>query len=299
MKIIFAGARSYYGESDSYEYLQLAGSLVDNGHIVTFVRTDLPDLAGRIERAVRDVQPDCIIYLAANGEMDMQRFSQISVPKLLILADDDWRRTYGLQLAPYVDYVLPATTSPQSSAAAYGHKYVPFQWGFRKNWYAVKAPDSDRNINLSFIGMNYGYRAALVNHIQKVGIPVECWGHGWERKIPSADIPQVLWKSWVSLNTSMSSDGSNTLQIKARNFEVPAARALLLTEYAPGLEEYYRENVEAVFWRTPDECVEKLQYYLANKDMLEKVARAGYERTLAEHSYDCRWHVIFKAVGLE
>lgn len=297
MKIIFCGSRSYYGASDSYEWLMLAGSLTDLGHNVTFVRTELPDLIGRMERAVRDVEPDCIIYLAATNEMDMPRFSQIPVPKLLMLADDDWRRDYGLQLAPFVDYVLPATTNPVDCAAAYGSKYVPFQWGFRKNWYGVKAPDSDRDINISFIGMNYGYRKAIVDMIAKVGMPVECWGHGWERTIPSADIPQVLWRSWVSLNTSMSSQ-EQKLQIKARNFEVPASRALLLTEYAPGLEHYFKPNVEAVFWTSADECVEKAQWYLANKDALAKVATAGYQRSLSEHSYDCRWEAIFKAVGL-
>ncbi len=275
----------------------LASSLSDLGHDTTFVRTELPDLIGRMERAVRDFHPDCIIYLAAMGEMDMQRFSQIPVPKLLILADDDWRREYGLQLAPFVDYVLPATTNEDDARAAYGSKYVPFQWGFRSKWYGVKAPDSDRDINLSFIGMNYGYRKSIVDMIAKVGIPVECWGHGWERKIPSADIPQVLWRSWMSLNTSMSSQDMK-LQIKARNFEVPASRSLLLTEYAPGLEHYFKPNMEAVFWTTADELVEKVQYYLAHKDVLTKVATAGYQRSLAEHTYDCRWEAIFKAVGL-
>jgi len=62
MKIVFIGSRSYYGESDSYEYLMEASSLTDIGHDVTFVRTELPNLIDRVERAVKDVQPDCIIY---------------------------------------------------------------------------------------------------------------------------------------------------------------------------------------------------------------------------------------------
>jgi len=190
--------------------------------------------------------------------------------------------------------VLPAGVGDMT---AYGSKYVPFQWGFRKNWYGVKAPTSDRDINVSFIGMNYGYRKSIVDMIDKVGIPVECWGHGWERKIPSADIPQVLWRSWISLNMSMSSQ-NQTLQIKARNFEVPASRSLLVTEYAPCLEEYFKPNVEAVFWTQADECIEKVQWYLTNKDALDKVAQAGYERSLADHSYDNRWAGVFKAVGL-
>lgn len=298
MKVIFVGSRSYYGSSDSYEWLMEAGSLTDLGNDVTFVRTELPNLIDRVERAVKDTQPDCIIYHAANGEMDMQRFSAISVPKLIMLADDDWRRDYGLELAKHVDYVLPAVTDAESAKQAYGSKYVPFQWGFRKNWYGVKAPESDRDINVSFIGLNYGYRKSLVDLIQNVGIPVECWGHGWERKIPSADIPQILWRSWMSLNTSMSSDGTNTPQIKARNFEVPASRSLLMGEYAPNLENYYTPDVEAVFWQTPDELLDKVQYYLTHKDVAAKVASAGYERSLKEHTYDERWAVVFKAVGL-
>ncbi len=79
---------------------------------------------------------------------------------------------------------------------------------------------------------------------------------------------------------------------------MPASRALLLTEYAPGLENYFKPDIEAVFWQTPQECLDKIQFYLSNKDSLTKVATAGYQRAIAEHTYDCRWAQIFKAVGL-
>lgn len=294
MKIVFIAARTYYGESDSYEYLMEAGSLTDLGHDVTFVSIELPGLIERVESTVKNVKPDCIIYHPTATEIDLTRFAELKAPKITILADDDWRRDYGLNLAHYSDYVL---ANAADSMQAYGAKALPFQWGVRKNWYAVKSPDVDRNINLSFIGMNYGYRGELVKMIEQAGIPVQCFGHGWSKKLPSADMPDVFWHSWISLNTSMSSQ-KNKLQIKARNFEVPAARALLLGEYAPGLEACYEPDKEAVFWKTPDECIEKLLNLLTDKPRLNAIAQAGYERTLAEHTYDHRWKAIFEGANL-
>lgn len=295
MKILFIGARSYYGLSDSFEYLMESGSLTDMGHEVQFVSTELPGLIERTEKTAAAFNPDCIIFHPALNEMDMLRFAQLKAPKLVLLADDDWRRDYGLSLAPYTDFIL---ANALDSAEAYGPKYVPFQWGVREKWYAVKNPDDERHINVSFIGMNYGYRGELVKRIEHAGIPVNTYGHGWQTKIPSADMPNIFWHSWISLNTSMSSTGEK-LQIKARNFEVPASRALLLTEYAPGLEAYYTDGKEAIFWRALDECVDKVLYYLTHRDELATIAQAGYERTLREHTFAQRWAVVFKAAGLE
>lgn len=295
MRILFIGARSYYGSSDSFEYLMEAGSLTDMGHEVQFISTELPNLIDRTERAAEAFKPDMILLHPALNEMNLPRFAALPYPKVILLADDDWRREYGLGLAPYTDYIL---ANALDSADAYGAKYIPFQWGVRESWYAVKNPDEDRDLNVSFIGMNYGYRGELIQRIEAAGIPVNAYGHGWPIRIPSADVPNIFWHSWISLNTSMSSTGEK-LQIKARNFEVPASRALLLTEYAPGLEACFNDGQEAVFWHSQEECVEKVLHYLSHKDELVEIAQAGYERVLRDHTFAKRWQVMFKAMELE
>lgn len=292
MKILFIGARTYYGSDDSYEYLMLAGSLADMGHTVGFVGIEQPALIDRVESAVASMQPDCIIYHATAYEMDMPRFAALKGTKITLLADDDWRRDYGLQLAEHTDYVL---ANAEDSAAAYGAKFIPFQWGVR--WSLYNHPPLTRSNAAAFVGMNYGYRGELVSMIQRAGVPIQCYGMGWEQQIKGADIPTIFRNSWVSINTSMSSDGKRR-QIKGRNFEIPAGCALLLAENAPGLDRYYTDGVDAAFWSSPVEAIDKLLFYLSHKDALNKIAIAGAKRTYLEHTYTTRWNAIFKAAGL-
>ena len=77
-------------------------------------------------------------------------------------------------------------------------------------------------------------------------------------------------------------------QIKARNFEVPGAGGMLLTENAPGIEKYYVLGKEIETFTNLDELVEKINYYLNNNDKRDDIAYAGNIRTCKEHIYDER-----------
>jgi len=42
----------------------------------------------------------------------------------------------------------------------------------------------------------------------------------------------------------------------------------------------------------------KIRYYLEHDEEREKIAMAGYQRTLGEHTYEKRFEQIFKTIGL-
>lgn len=88
-------------------------------------------------------------------------------------------------------------------------------------------------------------------------------------------------------------------QIKARNFEVPGCGSFLLTEPAENLEEYYRDGDEVVCFESVDDLVEKIRYHLDREDERARIAAAGYERTLREHTYAHRFAEIFRTIGLD
>jgi spore maturation protein CgeB len=74
-----------------------------------------------------------------------------------------------------------------------------------------------------------------------------------------------------------------------RCFEIPATGTMLLSEYSPELAAIYREGVEADFFRTPAELVDKVRFYLAHPDAREAVARQGSERVHRDgHDVDSR-----------
>jgi spore maturation protein CgeB len=67
-----------------------------------------------------------------------------------------------------------------------------------------------------------------------------------------------------------------------RCFEIPAAGTLLLAEYSDDLARLFREGVEAVFFRSEEDLVRQLRYYLAHDEERRAIALAGQRRVQAD-----------------
>lgn len=291
MRIAVVGTQYYYGNPASglsFEYATIAGALKDMGVDVVYIGFDQPNAITRLEKAVADV--DAVLYMPSENELDMKRFAALPVPKVMLFPDDEWRRDYSLSMAPYADYVM---STAFDAAEVFRDKHIPFQWGARLSQHAKQyTPD----INISFIGQNYGYRGKLVQLIEGVGLPVNSYGVGWSKSISDAEIPTVLGRSRMSLTTSMSSRNGQR-QIKARTFEIPASGALMIAEYAPGLEQYYTDGQDAIFWTTPNDLIERLLFLMLNEPMRAALAASGRARTFREHGYHLRFAPMLKMLG--
>ena len=139
---------------------------------------------------------------------------------------------------------------------------------------------------VSFVGAAHGDRKERIARLNDHGIGVSCFGYGWPSgPVAAEEIPQIMRKSIISLNFA-NSKGQN--QIKARTFEVPGAGGFLLTEYAPGLERFYCIGNEVDVFSRTEELVEKINYYLSHTEKRDAIARAGFQRTVREHTYEIR-----------
>jgi spore maturation protein CgeB len=63
-----------------------------------------------------------------------------------------------------------------------------------------------------------------------------------------------------------------------RNFQIPAMETFMLSEYSDDLATLFAEGIEAEYFRTVDELVDKVRYYLKHEDLRSRIARKGYER---------------------
>jgi spore maturation protein CgeB len=86
-------------------------------------------------------------------------------------------------------------------------------------------------------------------------------------------------------------------QIKGRNFEVPGCAGFLLSETVEDLEHYYEPGREVALFRSPADLVRQAEYYLRHEEERAAIARAGYERTVREHTYVHRFCDIFRTLG--
>ncbi len=97
---------------------------------------------------------------------------------------------------------------------------------------------------------------------------------GWE-------MYETLSRSQITLNFHHS---TAPYANNRRLYEATGVGALLLTDWKMDLHEMFEPGKEVVAYRTPEECVELIQYYVEHEDERQGIARAGQERTLKEHT---------------
>jgi hypothetical protein len=93
-------------------------------------------------------------------------------------------------------------------------------------------------------------------------------GLEYMRAILSFDINIGIVSKWNRSHTA------------SRTFQIPALGAFLLHERNEVVTQLFREGVEAEFFGSDDELVEKCRHYLANPDARHRIAEAGRRRCL-------------------
>jgi spore maturation protein CgeB len=197
---------------------------------------------------------------------------------------------------------------------------------------AVYKPSESKEIfDTGFIGQAYNERPAMVCWLRQEGIDVRVWGSRWEhyrsrrpslsplkwfKSQPGIRFPaniiggvltdeemvQTFGKTKVNLGFSAcetdSESGKRITQIRLRDFEIPMSGAFYLTEYMQELEEFFEIDKEIVCYRSKEELRDQIRFFLRNPEQRRKIREAGRKRCLAEHTWEKRFEMVFRQLGL-
>lgn len=306
MKILCVFGEHAYGDparGAGYEFTHFLPALARLGHepvlFDSFSRSrhaSFAELNRAFLQSVEAHAPDLVFCVLMHYEIWLESIAlvrQAGIPVVNWSTDDSWKyRQFSRLVADAFD--LCATTAPEALeryardgiTAAYGT-----QWAAASSLLQPPKPAAGCEHKASFVGARYGSRGATIDALRARGIEVACFGHGWPGgPVPSDQVGRIVRDSVVSLNFSEGSGGGP--QIKARVFEVPAMGGLLLTEDAPFLGRYYRAGEEVAVFDSVDDLARSIRFYEANPEARDRVARAGFERTKAEHTYEARFAAL-------
>jgi ubiquinone/menaquinone biosynthesis C-methylase UbiE len=166
---------------------------------------------------------------------------------------------------------------------------------------------SERSIACSFIGglsRHHQDRFEWLDYLA-MHVPLEFWGYGVESTGSSSplrkcykgeawgvDMFAKLLKSKITVNkqAAITYEGQivNQYATNMRLYEATGCGALLITEYKDNLPQLFEIGKEIVVYRSKEECVGLIKYYLNHPDEAEKIAKAGQQRTLRDHTYRIR-----------
>lgn len=157
------------------------------------------------------------------------------------------------------------------------------------------------------------WRVSCLEAIMQMGFRLNLFGGGWARAAahlsPASTLRQLypvapvvdedyrkgLSGAKIALNF-LSKLNRDTYT--RRNFEIPATGTFMLSEYSPDLAALFEEAREAEFFRSKEELIDKVGYYLTHDAEREAIAARGRERVLRDgHDVTSRMRQMLNSIS--
>ncbi|GAB2876348.1 hypothetical protein GCM10027046_00130 [Uliginosibacterium flavum] len=159
--------------------------------------------------------------------------------------------------------------------------------------------------DIVFVGQEKKRRVEWLTPLQDLNL--EIYGPKWEQTALStkhassgifgADVNRLYNQSKIVINVSAwPQEASGCLNL--RILDVPATGSLLLTDYAPGIEEYLIPDQEVVIAHSPEEMRDKARYYLEHEAERERIAQAGWAKVQTLETYPQKMQRLLAACGI-
>jgi spore maturation protein CgeB len=288
--------------------------------------------------ACEEFDPDIALFILFTDEILPETVEAITRRGRTVtvnwFCDDHWRfRSFSRHWANRFLWVATTDSAAVEAYHAVGQtNVVKTQWGF--NHYRRSEHPASYERDVAFVGMAHSVRRGVITRLWAQGVPVECWGRGWDGgRLTQEAMTEVFRRSRVNLNFAESSVASGPRrlakivlarraddtwrlnrpaamrdlaaslrvpqrpQIKGRAFEIPGHGGFLLTSAADNLAEYYVPGKEIAVFDGERDLEEQIRHYLAHDDERERIREGGEARTLRDHTYEQRLRALFSHIG--
>ena len=157
----------------------------------------------------------------------------------------------------------------------------------------ISVSEKDRlkyGADVTFVGGYEKERAISLNYLAMNDISVRIWGNNWHRfknphpnlileKRPAyaEDYGKVVCSSKILLGFLRK---CNRDTITTRSIEIPAFKAFMLAERSIDHLSLFKEGIEAEYFGSNEELLEKIKFYLFNDNKRLSIAKSGFEKCI-------------------
>ena len=145
----------------------------------------------------------------------------------------------------------------------------------------------EKRYDVAFVGHSFpGRREAFLQAVR------EHFPNSFIGTAPHQKMAEIYSSAKIVFNISLRDD------VNMRVFEGVCSGSLLVTDDLAdnGLEELFRSGEHLITYRTPEEAVEKIRYYLDHPEERERIAAQGRKHLLSRHTYRHRMAALLQKV---
>ena len=168
----------------------------------------------------------------------------------------------------------------QAVSQEFPHPYdMPDEYFLRTYLLGRKLTNVERTLMLELLSEQFGIRLYTWDG-EKVPEGV--------RRFPGVsqvDALKVFYSSKINLNITLRSIASG---VPARVFDVMSVGGFMLSNWQEEIPELFVEDKEIVTYKSPEELVDKADYYLRHDNERIRIGVNGYQKVKAQHTYEHR-----------
>lgn len=155
------------------------------------------------------------------------------------------------------------------------------------------------DFDVSFVGACYGARPHFIQSLERKGISVVTMGRGWPSgAVPTERMVEMYSRSRINLGFGGIGHSRKLMCLKGRDFEVPMAGGLYLTQDNPELAQVFDIGREIVTYTDDADCVAQIRLLLTEPERAAAIRAAGHARCLRDHTFEARWTQVFMMAGI-
>jgi hypothetical protein len=157
----------------------------------------------------------------------------------------------------------------------------------------------EKKYDVAFIGADYGVRRSYVEYLRTNGIEVYTKGNGWEEGFSKPDeMIEIFNQAKIVLGFATVGKNDDIFILKGRDFEVPLTGSFYITGYHEELYEYFDVGRDIETYKSKEELLEKVRYYLEHEQERELIAQHGYEKSINNYTAKKSYEKVFGYLGL-
>lgn len=181
----------------------------------------------------------------------------------------------------------------------------------RKNiYYMPQATDPEEDIgkekiyDITFIGTYNKWRENYLSSLKRFNLNIwgdQRWFNSSLKKFTRGGrmklfkMKDIIKRSKINLNIFFD-DETPMEGVSLRPYEITGSGGFLLTQYVKDYDNVFVNDKEIVYFKTPQEMVDKVKFYLKNDEDRGKIAYAGYLKTLKDHTYEKRMKQMLEII---
>tara|TARA_R100000995_G_scaffold49776_1_gene23863 strand:- start:748 stop:1692 length:945 start_codon:yes stop_codon:yes gene_type:complete len=241
---------------------------------------------------VKDYKPDFVFHMGY-GNVHTELIKLREFTKFYIVqADDDYQYEVNAKFwIPFVDGVISYAAKYDETYKKDGldeNKFIKINWGFNPNTMMYDG-EKTSDIFLSHGGGLHGNRVNKINEFKNKGIDVSVINNCFYK-----ELKQVWNNSKFSLTFTQNAMMTGQ-QVKGRVVEIPHF-CVMVSEYFPGLENYYDLEKEIILFDSVEEAIEKINYYNKNDREYNKILKAGQDRVWNTNTHYHSWNNVLHQI---